>query len=131
MAMCRSAQKLESIEEDEVVAYVGAVDHAQSSTWTKILNINGSPLHFKVVTSASVTAIQETEYVQDRYGSHTAPHRPLLSPANQHLDVKGQVHAVIQRGDRKIEKEVFIVKDLTTPLLGLCLPVHLPAPSVL
>lgn len=47
-----------------------------------------------------------------------APRIPLLGPASQPLDVKGQVDAVIQRGHRKIEEELFIVKDLTTPLLG-------------
>lgn len=57
--------------------------------------------------------------VQERYGCHTAPQRPLLGPAIQPLDVYGQVHAVIQRGNRKIEDEVFIVKDMTTPLLSL------------
>ena len=118
-AVCRSAQKLESIEEDEAAAYLGAVHHSQSSTWSEILTINGGQLRFKVDTGASVTAIPESVYTMDRYGSHTATRRPLLGPANQPLDVKGQVHAVIQRGDRKIEEEVFIVKDLTTPLLGL------------
>lgn len=117
-AVCRSAQKMDAIEVDEA-AYLGAVDYPQSPTWTEILTINGSPLRFKVDTGASVTAIPETEFKQDRYGRHSAPCRPLLGPANQPLDVKGLVHAVIQRGDRKIEEEVFIVKDLTIPLLGL------------
>ena len=118
-SVCRSAQNLESIEEDYVAAYLGAVDYPQSSTWTEMLTINGGPMCFKVDTGASVTAIPETEYTQEKYGSYTVTHRPLLGPASQPLDVKGQVHAVIQRGDRKIEEEVFIVKDLTTPLLGL------------
>ena len=118
-SVCRSAQNLESIEEDYVAAYLGAVDYPQSSTWTEMLTINGGPMCFKVDTGASVTAIPETEYTQEKYDSYTVTHRPLLGPASQPLDVKGQVHAVIQRGDRKIEEEVFIVKDLTTPLLGL------------
>ena len=116
-AVCRSAQKLESIEEDGAAAYLGAVDHPQSSTWTEMLIINGGQLRFKVDTGASVTAIPESVYTVDKYGSHRATGRPLLGPANQPLEVK--VHAVIQRGDRKIEEEVFIVKDLTIPLLGL------------
>ena len=119
MAVCRSAKKFESMEEDEAAAYLGTVHHPQSSTWSEILTINGGQLRFKVDTGASVTAIPESVYTMDRYGSHTATRTPLLGPANQPLDVKGQVHAVIQRGDRKIEEEVFIVKDLTTPLLGL------------
>ncbi|KAF7646649.1 hypothetical protein LDENG_00184290 [Lucifuga dentata] len=84
-----------------------------------MLMINCGPLCFKLDTGASVTAIPESEYTQDRYGNHSAPLRPLLGPANKPLDVIGQVYAVIQRGDRKIEEEVFIVKHLTTPLLGL------------
>ncbi|GAA6090296.1 uncharacterized protein K02A2.6-like [Tachysurus ichikawai] len=116
-AVCRTVQKLDSIEED-MAAYLGAVDYPQSSTWTEILTINGSPLHFKLNMGASVTAIPESEFTLDRYGRHSAPRRPLLGPADQPLDVKGQVHAVIQIGDKKI-KEVFIVKDLTTLLLGL------------
>lgn len=55
-----SSQKLDSIEED-VTAYLGAVDYPQSSTWTEILTINGSPLRVKVDTGASVTAIPESE----------------------------------------------------------------------
>lgn len=68
---------------------------------------------------ASVTAIPESEYSQTRYGNHSAPHRRLLGPASQLLDVTGQVQAVIQRANKKTEEEIFIVKDLTTPLLGL------------
>lgn len=62
--MCRSAQRLESIEEVEGAAYLGAVDHPQSHTWTKILTINGGQLRFKVDTGASVTAIPESEYIK-------------------------------------------------------------------
>ena len=69
-------------------------------------------------TDASVTTIPESEYTLDRNGRPSATRRPLLGPASQFLNVKGKVDAVIQRGDRKIEEEVFIVKDLTTPLLG-------------
>ena len=61
--MCRSAQKTESIEKDEAAAYLGAVNHSQSTTRTEILNINGRSLRFKVDTGASVTAIPETEYI--------------------------------------------------------------------
>ncbi|KAG8007304.1 hypothetical protein GBF38_012642 [Nibea albiflora] len=57
---------LESIEEHEVEAYLGAVDYPQSSTWTEILTINGNQLRFKVDTGASVTAIPEPEYTKDR-----------------------------------------------------------------
>ncbi|KAJ7995641.1 hypothetical protein DPEC_G00246690 [Dallia pectoralis] len=104
---------MDSIEVDEA-AYLGAVDYPRSSTWTEILTINGGPLRFKIDTGASVIAIPETQFKQDRYGGHSAACRPLLGPANQPLDVKGKVHAV-----KKIEEEVFIVKDLTIPLLGL------------
>lgn len=44
----------------------------------------------------------------------TVLHRPLLAPTNRPQDVKGQGHAAIQRGHRKIEEEMFIVKDLNT-----------------
>ncbi|CAM4622673.1 unnamed protein product [Leuciscus chuanchicus] len=67
-------------------------------------------MRFKVDTCASVTAIPETEFKQDRYGRHSVLCRPLLGPANQPLDVKGQVYAVIQREDRKIEEEGFILQ---------------------
>lgn len=99
-AVCRSAQRLESIEEVEVAAYLGTVNHPQSTTWIEILTINGGQLCFKVDEGASVTAIPESEYNKDRYGSHTATRR-TLGPANQPLEVKGQVHAVIQRLGRR------------------------------
>lgn len=44
-----------------------------------------------------------------------ADHRRLLGPAGRPLRFQGQVHVVIQCGDRNIE-EVFIVKNLTTHL---------------
>lgn len=66
--VCRSAQKLDTTETGEVAAYLGAVDHPQPS-WTDILTKNGHKLHFKVHTGVCVTAIQELEYVQDRYDS--------------------------------------------------------------
>lgn len=118
-AVCRAAQKLDCIDEDNSVAYLGAVNHSQSSTWTETLAVNGGPVCFKVDTGASVTAIPETEYDEHKHGACTAARWPLLGPSGQPLNVMGQVTAVIQRGDRKIEEEVYIVKDLTTSLLGL------------
>ncbi|TNN51086.1 hypothetical protein EYF80_038722 [Liparis tanakae] len=53
---------------------------------------------FKVDTGASVTAIPETEYTQEKYGSYTVTRRPLLGPASQPLDVKGQTQLISLAG---------------------------------
>ena len=57
-------------------------------------------------------------YTQDRYDPLSPSSRPLYSPNNVPPDTIGQVDAVIERGDRKIEESVFVVRDLATSLLG-------------
>lgn len=56
-------------------------------------------------------------YTQDRFNPLSPPSKPLYGPNNTPLDTIGQVDAVIEWGDRKIER-VFVVRDLATPLLG-------------
>ena len=57
--------------------------------------------------------------MEDRDGPLSPPSKPLFGPDNKPLDAMGQMDAVLQKGDTRIEDEVFIVRGLTTPLLGL------------
>jgi len=77
--VCRSAQKFEFIEEDEVASYLGAVDHPQLSTWTEIF-IFGGQLHFKVDTGASVTATPESEYSKGQVWQSHSYTQPSAGP---------------------------------------------------
>jgi hypothetical protein len=65
-----------------------------------------------------VTAVPASLYTQDRYDLLSPPSRSLYGHNNVPLDFVGQVHVVIERGDRKIEESVFVVRDLATSLLG-------------
>lgn len=76
----------------------------------------GSPC-FKGDAGASVTAIPEL----NTHRTDTANFYPL-GGLWRDLPISTLMRyawAVLQRGDKKIEEEVFIVKDLATPLMGL------------
>ncbi|KAK3568444.1 hypothetical protein QTP86_007296 [Hemibagrus guttatus] len=75
----------------------------------------------KMDTGADVTAIPESAFAQHTSNSNTdlkKTRKTLMGPGKHVLDVRGVFSTSISRNDKKIEEDIYVVKNLFTPLLG-------------
>lgn len=92
---------------------------ASSQPWKITLLVNNNPIEFKIDTGADVSVMPAALF-------DDAPIRTILSPPDKTLkgpnqkplDVAGSFTCHLQKGDRKIEDRVYVVKDVSHPLLG-------------
>lgn len=73
---------------------------------------------FKTDTGADVTAVPETMYIQGQFSSLVKPAKVLLGPGGTRLRVKGMFTATLSKNNRSTKEDIYVVKGLSTPLLG-------------
>ena len=98
--------------------FLGAVNSTGKGEWTIQLLLNGIPMTFKIDTGAEVTVIPESAATPFK-GLLRSPQGVLHGPAKGLLSVCGQFTATLQRDTKVVNEEVFVVKDLHKPLIGL------------
>lgn len=120
--VCRTEQRVEAIEEvyeTEENAFLGAIETDKQDVWRNDIDMNGKVINFKLDTGAAVTAIPDSLYCKTRDGDLKKSQRMLCGPNNLPLTVLGTFTACLKKGKKKTEQDVFVVKDLVMPLLGL------------
>lgn len=88
-----------------------------SSPWVVEILVNGYPVDFKVDTGADVTVVPENLSTQWKQALDPSQ-KSLKGPNNARLDVVGQFLSTLQRGDKTVQETVYVIKQLTQPLLG-------------
>ena len=79
------------------------------------LLLNGSPVSFKVDIGADVTVVPEKTFKSIK-GSELRPTE--TAPNRQRIPSLGQATMVLQKGDKEIKEEVFVVPQADQALLG-------------
>ena len=105
--------------------FLGAVIASQANT----ASVGGQPLiahfqmnnqlmKFKVDSGVDVTVIPEADYLEARDGPLQSPTTVLRGPSCIPLLMSGKPCGQLQKGDKVSYEDIFIVKDLQSPLLG-------------
>ena len=82
------------------------------------IRADGIPTHFKIDTGADVTVLPD-EYFK-RYFSRqlNKTKKSLRGPNQMPLEIVGEFPCRLERGDTSVQDTVYVVKRLTSPLLG-------------
>lgn len=120
--VCRNKTVVECIEEEEEKNsfFLGSVS-CENTMWTADVEIKGKMLRFKLDTGADVTAISESD-VKGLFAGMPVlqkPEKPLLGPGKIPLEVAGFTKMQLTYRSKQTEEKVYVVKNLSTPLLGL------------
>lgn len=112
---------MQNIEgEEEQSFFLGSV-FTNNQAWTAEIQVRDTKMTFKLDTGADVTAIADTDL--DKLFSKAEmpvlqqPEKPLLGPGRTSLDVAG--FTKLKYGTKQTTEKVYVVKNLSTPLLGL------------
>ena len=109
------------ISEDstEVSLYLETLTTPGSQPWKITLFIDNNPIEFKIDTGADVSVIPAELFDNAHIRTTLSPPTKTLKGPNQKpLDVVGSFTCHLQKGDRRIEDRVYVVKDVSQPLLG-------------
>ncbi|CAM4630646.1 unnamed protein product [Leuciscus chuanchicus] len=126
MSQCHSKTVLHEVKEDcdsdDGQAFLGAVD-SSTQGWCTTVQILERPVKrkMKMDTGADVTAIPESIFVLLASNKNTGfkkTRKVLMGPGKNVLDVKGVFSTTISKNEKKIEENIYVVKNLFTPLLG-------------
>jgi len=124
MSQCHSKTVLHEVKEDcdsdEGQAFLGAVD-SNTQGWYTTIQILERPVKMKMDTGADVTAIPESIFVLLSSNKNTGlkkTRKVLMGPGKNVLDVKGVFSTTISKNEKNVEEDIYVVKNLFTPLLG-------------
>lgn len=121
--VCRRSKVVQSIEEEEEQNFFLGSISTNSQAWTAVIRVKDTELNFKLDTGADVTAIADTDLVRlfskDEMPVLQQPEKALLGPGRTPLDVIGFTMLQLRYGKKQMTEKVYIVKNLSTPLLGL------------
>ena len=76
-------------------------------------------MRFKIDTGAEVTVIPEPVFKRIRNANLMHSDRILCGPAKNALHVIGQFNAILKHRGGVTSEEVYVVRGLQTPLIGL------------
>lgn len=121
--VCRNKTVVACIEEEEENCFFLGSLSKGSNAWTAGVLIKGKMLKFKLDTGADVTAISESDMRDLFTGGQMPPlykpEKPLLGPGKIQLEVAGFTTMQLTYNSKQTEEKVYVVKNLSTPLLGL------------
>lgn len=110
---------MQSIEEEEEQSFFLGSVFTNNQAWTADIQVRDTKMTFKLETGADVTAIADTDL--DKLFSKAEmpvlqqPEKPLLGPGRTSLDVTG--FTKLMYGTKQTTEKVYVVKNLSTPLL--------------
>ncbi|KAK3566933.1 hypothetical protein QTP86_005598 [Hemibagrus guttatus] len=124
MSQCHSKTVLHEVKEDydsdEGQAFLGAID-SNTQGWCTTVQILEQPVKMKMDIGTDVTALPESIFTLLTSHKNTGlkkTRKTLMKPGRHVLDVKGVFSASISKNDKNIEEDIYVVKNLFTPLLG-------------
>lgn len=120
--VCRAGRAVHGIEEEEENFFLGAVTN-DSDAWTVDIGIQEKSLTFKLDTGADVTVVSQSDFrnifSNAEQPALQKPRKPLYGPGQVPLDVAGFARLQLTIGDKSALENVYVVKNLGRPLLGL------------
>ncbi|XP_030204757.1 uncharacterized protein K02A2.6-like [Gadus morhua] len=121
--VCRSKSVVAYIEEEEGKSFFLGSVSCENNMWAADVQIKGKVLKFKLDTGADVTAISDSDLKDLFPGAQMPvlhkPEKPLLGPGKIQLEVAGYAKMQLTYRAKQTEEKVYVVKNLSTPLLGL------------
>lgn len=128
--ICRSGKGVHDItlahtepsqdEEEEDFAFLNVVNLEEpEDEWLELLELNGQEAIFKLDTGAQVTAVPSSMHSVEKHGDLQPSRKVLYGPGRYKLDTKGCFTGELSIGKRTTEQIMYVVEELTRPLLGL------------
>ncbi|XP_042072880.1 uncharacterized protein K02A2.6-like [Haplochromis burtoni] len=121
--VCRQSKTVQSIEEEEEQGFFLGSVSSDGQAWTAIIQVKDAKITFKLDTGADVTVIADSDLSKIFANEHRPvlqqPEKPLLGPGKTPLDVAGFTKLQLNYGAKQTTEKVYVVRNLSTPLLGL------------
>lgn len=121
--VCRQSKTVQSIEEEEEQGFFLGSVSSEGQAWTAIIQVKDAKITFKLDTGADVTVIADSDLSKIFANEHRPvlqqPEKPLLGPGKTPLDVAGFTKLQLNYGAKQTTEKVYVVRNLSTPLLGL------------
>ncbi|KAL4008446.1 hypothetical protein ACER0C_002298 [Sarotherodon galilaeus] len=115
-----SADKVQSIEEEEEQGFFLGSVSSDGQAWTAIIQVKDAKITFKLDTGADVTVIADSDLSKIFANKHRPVlQQPLLGPGKTPLDVAGFTKLQLNYRAKQTTEKVYVVRNLSTPLLGL------------
>ncbi|XP_036001498.1 uncharacterized protein K02A2.6-like [Fundulus heteroclitus] len=103
----------------EEIAFLGTLSSdSADSPWMTELKIDNNSAVFKIDTGADVTAVPTHMYEKGQYSDLQNTKKVLMGPGRSQLKVKGKFTATLQRKDKHVMEDIYVVEGLNTPLLS-------------
>ncbi len=106
------------LREDDV-QFLGSLSSADEDPWRIKVQVDGMPVTFKIDTGADTTAMPERLYRQ-KFLQHKLhrTYKTLFGPDKTPLKVLGSLRCEIRIKKACSVEDIYVVKELETPLLG-------------
>ncbi|KAL7880825.1 hypothetical protein SRHO_G00030790 [Serrasalmus rhombeus] len=104
--------------EDEVAFLGSLMADTDKGPWMTEIKMDHYNVVCKIDTGADVTAVPERLCSPDQLSRLVKSSKVLKGPGGTALSVKGKFTATLQKVQKSIKQDVYVVKDLATPLLG-------------
>ena len=89
-----------------------------SKPWTAVVRLNERDLDFKIDTGADVTVIPESAHQPEKDGELEPASIPLNGPTGENLEVYSRFKASLSRKGEESWQMIYVVRNLSRPLLG-------------
>ena len=89
-----------------------------SKPWTAVVRLNERDLEFKIDTGADLTVIAESAHQPEKDGELEPASIPLNGPTRENLEVRGRFKASLSRKGEESWQAIYVVQNLSRPLLG-------------
>ncbi|KAL5509228.1 hypothetical protein EMCRGX_G004559 [Ephydatia muelleri] len=114
-----SPSDISTVSKQSGTGFVGILDAGGERPWFVTLQLQGISVRFKIDTGADVTVIPESVFKRIRNANLMHSDRILCGPAKNALHVIGQFNATLKHRGGVTSEEVYVVRGLQTPLIGL------------
>ena len=110
---------ISTVSKQSGTGFVSILDAGGERPWFVTLQLQGISVRFKTDTGADVTVIPESVFKRIRNANLMHSDRILCGPAKNALHVIGQFNATLKHRGGVTSEEVYVVRGLQTPLIGL------------
>ena len=106
---------------DCITKEISSVTNSSSKhePWTVTLLVDEVPINFKIDTGADVNVLPEN-IARNVFGTRLKKSiRCLKGPNQKPLEVCGQIKCKLEKGSQSVKEELYVIKGLRKPLVGL------------
>jgi transposase InsO family protein len=125
--VCRSSGQVKHVHSADTCGNDGddvlfcdhlSIDSIQNQPeWTATLEVNGTPIKFKLDSGADATVMRSTETMLQQVTLSPTRNR-LRGPSNHEIKCVGTFSAVLKHGEHSMEEKIYVIEDQNTNLLS-------------